>query len=445
MTKISVKGQYQLELGFKTGGEFHPFAESELVSLNIHQMAGGRPPAFSLTFVTSDDTVAGKVNEGNPITIKEGIDDNNTSTSTFLPLKPTIQKQAEHKLRITCEGTLNVPDYLHTARVKLYGAAGGIKVARQVLAAHFDIHPDSVADSDDLMNYAQPNITDQMFVRDLTRHAWIRQGAGWNIPAITAESLKGGSKPVFRLFDMDQQIQTHKPDPIWRFTNDEPGYLAARAKATKNKTQAPTNAAAKAGKRGIPINFNEDWIVVGDTGLMNQIYGYDRSNLDYNMESTGVDTQQPILGKNRLTQNPNFIRTAGNAQGVISAGRHGYFGHNTHRQFMLAKHTNMANRALFSSFMLNVSFRDAFYPINLLDIVSIVIGSVSDRTKPNVHLSGAYIVSAVNRSYENKTLMTTVTLVREGPESAQGSFQGTATTQPTAPTPAIPKPATTTA
>ena len=428
MAKIGVLGQYVVELGVpKQGGGYTPIddvSENDLVALEITEKADNVLPIARLHFTTADDNIALRINESQPIVIAAGIDDKMLSPTEFLPINPSIRRRAANEWAISTNLVLNVPEYANTAKVKVYGLADAVSVAKSILGAHFNVHGGSIPKSDDQMNYIQPAISDMEFVRNLSRHAWLNQGDSWNVVALTTEvttEATQGKKPSVRVFDMAKQITMAKAgNYFWHFTNLEPDTLL------KKQQQKPSNKSESSSGQGnkFIINYAGDYTFVSPTGLLNQLAGYDRTNLDYDMDSAGVWTQQAILSKSHLTNSANWTRSAGKQGPLILPPNFGAVGHNTHQQYFLAAHSNLANRALFSSFQCQLSYDNGFYPHQLLDIAQLSITSAKAPNEVNPALSGLYIISGITRSWTGKRLRTTVTLVREGPEGGGGGGGG---------------------
>lgn len=416
-----VENQYKVELSLDTGdGGFFELTDFTLDYLSITETGDGMPPEFTIKFRTADDTAPALLHEGANIIISESMlasaltgGQNLTSKAPFTPIDPSITRSGQDIFTIETSGVLSVPDYQHSAKVQVWGLASAMKVANNVLENYFDIHSDNIRDSDDQMNYIQPNISDMDFMRYLTRHCWIKGGEGWPSLAITAEG-KDGQKTTARLFNMDEVIQKAKSGGTpWRFDNSEASFNDA---SRTSKGQASSVA------RGIPISYSNDYTIKNVSSLMNVIAGYSRKDLSYEMESQGVETQKALLAPKKLTNNANFIRNMKLSGSAGLTPRISLVGANVHPQFNVAAYTNLANRALFSSFQVNLSFDKVFYPIRPLDTAYLVIPSIKDPTEPNPSLSGCYIVGSVVREYSGKRISTAVRLLRDGPESAQGSL-----------------------
>lgn len=418
MSKFGVAGQYKVELGLEDGGngDFFSINTYTLDNLRITEKADGSLPTFSINFSCGEDRVASMLHEGATIIIGESLTiggQEATSKAPFLPLYPVITKQSSNLFNVQASGSLAAPEYQHGANIQIWGLAGAMKVARNILAKHFELHPNSLTSSDDQMNYVQPNISDQMLMRDLLRHAWIRQGQGWPALAITAEG-KDGKKVTARLYDMDKEIEKAKAGQTpWKFTNAEEGFQSSIR---------GTDTSVAAYSKGVPINYNENYVYRNQSPLMNILGGYSRKDLAYDMESQGVETQKALLALKKLTDNPNFVRNMKMAGDTGPSPRFALIGANVHPQYRIAHYTNLGNRALFSSAQVVLTFDGDFYPIRPLDTAYLQVQAIASPNEINPSLTGAYIVDEVTREYANQKTSTTVVLTRDGPQGAQGSL-----------------------
>jgi len=367
---VGTDGQYLFQ--FSLGEDYDDFVnEEELKYFTLIEEAGNVLPTFELGFNTLDDKVFELLHEGSELKVTFGKDRNSLLDAALKPARFRTAPLGQGKRSVTIVGLYSALGYLNNSEVFLSAKKSGIEVIRDIAKEYFKVEG-NVTKSRDSQIWIQPNQSAKKFVDDI----WLHSDLADSFPAI---AISSDGKFIVK------DIKSDLKNPYkWRFV--------------------------KNGAESNDLDYDADFVVDTNTGLINSWVGYGREQLIYNMEtnqdSVVMENTSPVVSlTSNFAQSDDVIKKFSSSALLTE---------NMHENYHVSQAHNLASLAAFSNTKIYLSFHNSFVPIRVLDQVMFMDSDIgSGRRRASEFNSGIYYVSRVARSIESRQFTTIVELCRE--------------------------------
>ena len=377
---IELRGSYFISISV---GPFSDFiGHNDLSYLSIEENAGNSLPVFRMSFLTSIDNILSYLNEGNSLNISIGQDQTNPIDIELVPTRIQKVKSGRNRLSISLEGLLKATGFNLNKRVSISDKLSGIEVVKDVASRYFSVDS-NLEKSQDNQYWIQPHISDKKYIDSVWIHSYIRDSF-----ISTGITMDG----TFRAYDMKAKI---KNGPVFNLSNE--------------------------GDAQNGIQYDNDYSVEINQGLVNWLVGYGQEKLVFSLEDEDYqyvsEESKPILAITNELARKSDIEKRYHENGIQTE--------NTHPLYWTAALRNITNNALFGAVKITLTVRDRYIPFKVLDVVNFKDIGV-DFDNPNsaqTSISGLYVISKVIRHIEGKILTTTLELSRESLNELTGDFR----------------------
>lgn len=370
---IGISGQYLISVSV---GDIEDFLdENGLIEFTVISEAGNSLPTYILNFITDNEAVLSKLNEGQIIKAKLGKDldslkDIVLTTSTF-----SSANEGSTERYYETKGFAGNIAYVTNHIQQITDKKSGIEVAIETASKYFKV-VSNITKSKDKQSWIQPSTSDKAFTNECLMHASLPDS--FPVCAITADGR-------FILKDIKKEIDAKSAPKSydWKFTREANG--------------------------ANEIMFDSDPVLDSKAGFMNNWLGYGRTTLAYNAQTGVIESifEEPktYLALTKEIDKSNAIGSRYNGTRILSG--------NTHEAYWSVYNHNLQGLATLSRLEMALSFSDDFYDVQPLDIVMMTETSTISDDQASEYHSGLYIVSKVVTSIQARRLTTTVFLNRE--------------------------------
>jgi hypothetical protein len=335
----------------------------------VIEEAGNYLPTFELDFVTQDLDLLKKIKETTPIKAIFGTEGSESLTTEFVILEKEFSKSG-NSYKVNLKGIYNASSYLYDPKIASYDDFS-VNVIRQVVGRTFKEVDFTKKITKDKQVWIQYNIPDRKFVSEVWLHSYLSEDDFLLIGITSFGKFKCLS------FKDILQRKPWKAYGIHRETLSDREFL-----------------------------YEGDITIQSKTGFINKLVSskeviqYDILNNQYQTE---ILQFKPLLG---LTTD---------LDASLQTKLKSYYkkdDDNVHQQFFRAYERNLAYLLLLSRTEVELSYTAKFYPHEVLDPVYVI--DTHPRTKGFEDLyAGLYIISKVVRIFANKSMRTSLTLVRD--------------------------------
>lgn len=367
---LSVDGQFHIS--FNLGGNTDFVKREDLIEFTVYEYAGNVMPTFELSFISGDDGILRKLNEGNTIEAQSGKVKEDVKGVTLFTSSLETTKAGTDRRIYKISGFAVKTDYIINHNLQITDEKSAIEIVVETALRNFEKVESNITKSDDKQNWIQHNISDRQFLNDVIMRADL--GTSFPVTAITSDG-------TFIIHDLEKLIETDKPD--WRLT--------------KNRTSKDD------------IIYDTDVSIESQAGFINNWIGYGKelkviNTIDGEVESVFEDPKIIMSMSNELDKSKTIEKRYGGSRSIsdnVSSTYWSAFNHNLQSLANLSKIDN------------TVSFTNIYKPVRPLDIVNFSEESNKNDAASSEHSSGKYIVSGVVRTYQNNMTSTTLILNRE--------------------------------
>lgn len=370
-----IEYENQFKMIFSIGDYTDFLVEEDLFVLKLIEKAGNILPEFEVQFKITDSKLFKVLNETNDLKLSIGVKE----IETDVPLKiykKNIQTNSDNNYTVTAMGLLANPNFLFTPLSRTFGNStssgtpiSGLEVMGSVAKENFSIVETNIESSQDFMLRIQPGISNKEFI-DECWHTLYNPDT-FILTGITSQGK-------YKIRDVRKLVGT---EPKWNFT-----YQPKEAE-----------------KDIFPLGNS---ILNDDSGVNNYLFGYIRTR-EFFDEDTGDQYISQTGNSTLLSLTNNFNRD--NIRMRLSQIARN---ENMYNEFWESQMTNLSNLALFSSVNIQVQFKPQWYPVEVLDLA--MVSNKGPNDSPEEAFSGLYIVSGVARVFQERQIVTVVSLNREG-------------------------------
>jgi len=346
------------------------FIDTEnFIKFVVIEEAGNYLPSFELEFLTQDLELLKEFKETTPINLTFGFDISESLQSQFLILEKEYSKVG-NAYKVNVKGIYNCPSYLYQSRINYYEDTS-INVIKQVVSTSFKESEFSTLSSKDKQVWIQYNIPDRKFITEVWLHSYLSED---NFLLIGITSFG-----KFKCLSFKEIIQKQP----WKAYGINKTNLSERE-----------------------FIFDSDIRIESKTGFINklitnrEIVTYDKLQNSYSNETLQF---QPLLGL--TTDIDSSTQPKFQSYNQVDTD-------NVHPNFPKAYERNLANLLLLSRTQIELSYTATFYPHEVLDPVYVIDSHPKTKGFEDLY-AGLYIVSKVVRIFANKSMRTTLTLVRD--------------------------------
>lgn len=369
---LGVDGQYYLSISLDGNSDF--IDKEDLDELTIFEYTGNVLPQFELNFISADESIFSRLNEGNSLDVRIGKTSSEAIEVILYPSTMKTAKDGATRRVYEIKGFCSSISYITNHNIKVSDKKSGIEVAIEVAKENSFETTGSIAKSKDKQNWVQYSISDKKFLNDTIMHSDL--GTSFPVFAITADRK-------FIIKDIQKELKKKAKNPDWRFTKD---------------ALSPND-----------INYDADVIIESKAGFINSWIGYGKTLTEINSE-TGI--------VNNITEEPEIIMSLSNKldKSIDVKDRFGgsrNISDNVHINYWKSYNHNLQGLANLSKIDNTLSFTDAFHRVVPADIVSFREESNSNEQMSGEEQSGTYIVSGVILSCQLSRIVTTVIMNRE--------------------------------
>ncbi|WYW02714.1 hypothetical protein Peetri_00126 [Pseudomonas phage vB_PpuM-Peetri] len=386
---IGVNGQWRLSASIGTIKDF--LTGDQLTDFQIIERAGGELPQFEMTFSTGNKEVLYNMNEGNPLTISIGRTADNMMDYRLWILNPKIKRNGQSEYVFNLSGLAYHPSYVNDCHQQITSMMSGVQVMAGVAERNNMKFDTNLPASADKMKWIQPYTTDRAFVNS----TWLRTDVGLNnVPLIGISS-----DSIFRFRSLKAMLSLA---PSYIFT------YGATAPDQKSKS--------------VQIAIEGEYTIQLSNGLLNQFAGYGLETLEYNLDSGGSIGRSSTVST-LLAASATLGR---NADVKIRRVPNSFAGDNVHARYNESYINNLNYLCSYSACTVDVSFKNEFYPVRLLDLVlfkddELEVNNQNKQTSETY--TGMYLVNMVARRIVNGSMVTRVEMSREAPAALKGNVR----------------------
>ena len=351
---------------------------ADLRVLSVIERAGTELPTLGIGFRTIDTDLIYRINEGNPVVVSMGSDNDDLLDSEFLFQNPRFDHAGAGSWLIQSYAILSTLPKWAKPEVFTSKKISGIERIRDVAGRVDRIDRASISKSNDSQNWVQYGCPNKLHVDDI----WMHCDLGDSFPML-AYTLDG-----FRIRDALELFEDKNGSPDWILTNS-------------NLT----------GKRG-ELLYTEHLGLTQHNGFLNSIggRGTDQPIFDIDRGAGSMHSTSPFAGlavTGDLNVSDDFTNVH-NAREVLTR--------NMHSKYWESYAHNKTQLSLYSTCRIAVTLTGYYAPIHPLDIVILRDFDVSqdgrDLQQARAH-TGYYIVSRVSYVVENNSFAMEIELVRE--------------------------------
>lgn len=350
----------------------------DLQVLNIIEKAGTELPVLTLGFRTVDSNLIYRINEGNPVVVSMGSDNDDLLDSEFLFQNPRFDHSGEGRWIIQSFGIMSTLPNWAKPEVSISKKVSGIERIREVVGKVDRIDGASISNSNDSQNWVQYGCPNKTHVDDI----WMHCDLGESFPML-AYTLDG-----FRIRDALKLFSDKSNNPDWILSN-----------------------AILTGERN-ELLYTEHLGLSQHSGFLNSIGGRGTDQPVFNLDGGyGTMTSTSPYSGLAVTGNLNVsddFSNVHNPREVLTR--------NMHPKYWESYAHNKTQLSVYSTCRIAVTITGYYVPIHPLDIVILRDFDVNqNRGEPlqaRAH-TGYYIVSRVSYVVENNSFAMEVELVRE--------------------------------
>ena len=378
---IGVEGQYFLKVSI--GGEDDVIAEEDLILLKLQEETGNVLPRFELVFLSSDQSLITKLNEGNDVTLVMGrsqTDDGRIEAKMQIVI-PNENKDSGDKRRIHLLGVYKNLVYTTNPSTEITDKMTGMEVVQKYASQNWEVDIQPSTSDDDKMPWMKQFTTNKKMVDKALEHLHLEKGVP--ICGITCQ----GKFIVRNIEDLKSQ------SPKWNFTRDPKG--------------------------GTDMFYDSNPQITNESTFNNTVNNYGRSVRVFDTIK-GISKVIEYKGKPQLAQTPSLPRSK---DIKMIPGATEFRTDNVHKDWELSRLKNSTELTSLSSVRASISVPGVFFPVEVVDPVTISdtgIGPLSSLI--NDLTSGSRIVTKICRIIANRQFSTYIEMVVESVNSPQGSF-----------------------
>ena len=354
-----------------------------LVSFVTSEQCGGNLPTYDLSFKTSDSRILSMLNDTHTLLVKFGLEKETIFECLYISKEKESTKVGTGQELIKTSGILNKLRFISNPKQRIFKQKTSLQVVNLVLGTNFnedDIIIETDVETNDLMNWIQPNQTDYKFIQDTLIHS-----NSLNSSLIHGITIDGK-------FIIKDLIKAIKEEPKWKFV---PQLIDQE-----------------------DIVYNPTYSLFDYSGIINSWVGYGQERMLYNAndgtsEKISYDPEPILSLTDKLPRNSSIDRYMANS--IVNTS-------NTHDKYWQSQMKNLTRLGILSNIELRLNFTDRFNNIRLLDLVLFKDLSVDNTNNivSNDYNSGLYFVTRVTRTIENNRIGTSVSLSRESFNNISG-------------------------
>jgi len=367
---------------FSLGEDQDFIDEPDLGKFTMIEESGNILPTFHLTFMTRNEKIVPRLNEGFPLEVSYGKDSQNLIDVSLAPTRVQSFRKGEGRRQVGVTGLMSANPYVMESDIFISQEKSALEVMRDQIQGIFT--PDfNRQRSNDSQIWIRHNQTKKKFVNQLWTHADL----GNSFPAV-AISADGR-------FIMRDVIQALNEDFKWRFVPDP----------DNNNPQ--------------DIYYNANYDTDNMSGFINGWFGYGREKSVFDMEEGSHSFQasevEPILATTgKLAKRADIEKRFSNT-GAVSQ--------NTHPNYWQSALHNISNLVTMGAVKLVLTTENIFFNIRPLDLVMFRDTTVDRENvgegNSSEFNSGLYLTGKVVRTVENRQFLTTVEIMRESFNNVQ--------------------------
>lgn len=389
---IGLDNQYYFQFSLGNLRDF--IAEGELIEFTLHEQAGNVLPTFRLTFLARQERVLQLLSETTNIELTFGKSQQSEDLSD-IKLSPTSIEATAYgnsQRLIACVGVISQLPYANNTELFISEPKSGIQVIKdRVTSLGFfsekNFESNIVSDADlaatGEQRWIQANTTTRKFVSDICLHSLSPTDT------FIACGISSDNKLIIK------DIGTLVKDTVGVSSN------SFRGKWNFTPTASRPN----------DIVYDPTPIIKTKTGLNNQIVGYGRKELIYNLDSGETaffaDDPKPLISNTKEIARQSEVKRRFHAPVPLSD--------NVHENYNIAAQKNRTRNIVIGNINVALTFSNTFKPVRILDLVSFResdIGASGSDQAAEYH-SGLYIVCSVMRTLKNRKFITQIEICRE--------------------------------
>ena len=319
-------------------------------------------PTFVFSFRSREERLLSKLNEGQLVKVRSGIDPLEVKEVTLSISKLKTTKEGEEYINYECSGFASNIKYITNPRTGISGNVSGIERASELISNYFKLSS-NITKSRDKQNWISYGISDKLAVNKCLLHC--------NLPnSFPVYAITGDGRFILR--DFKKYAASAAQTPVWNLTRNANG---------------PKD-----------IIFDSDPILESKSGFMNNWLGYGRKLLSNNVEKGII---QEILEGSSITL--AMSKEIEKSKGIATrfAGTE-MLSDNVDPNYWNSYYRNLQGLANLSRIELAVSYSNQFFNVQPLDLFMFNETALDSETRYADYHSGLYVLSNLVTSIVNK-------------------------------------------
>lgn len=367
---IEVKGQYIFSASVDGFPDF--LTVRDLVYFRVEETCGNVPASFIFQFFTREDEIVTKLNDAYPIQIQfgESLED---YEGIELYASNFKHRPESDRILISLEGFCIEPDFNIASKIRSFKNMSGLSALRE--ASNGLLNPKfNVQESQDSQTWLQYNLADRQFFNQVLSHSY-------SADSFFLSAIRANKDYIVKDAVLESSLKSDQAD--WVFDN-----LAVSANA---------------------IPYGGEYEVDVQTGILNNLVGYGREKILYEIES-GNESFLNMLPKPVVALTRDLAKKSSIDHKFTGPS---FLNENVHDNYQKAYLNFLINNILLGSITIELSFKSLFRDVAPLDWVMFKAPSKNVRGASNEYVSGFYIVSSSVKEIRDSELRTSVRLNRE--------------------------------